>query len=133
MVYAYDPTPWYWDLAGYLFQLLFAAAVLSPFAAVAAWYLNRRHRQAGPAGRPGERGPGGGDADGDPHRGAARAVRHGAVVQPHEPTKLKKGHEGERDFLMSIGQRLKTPLTAIDGYTKLLPDGAVGPRRRPRS
>ena len=47
--------------------------------------------------------------------------------------KLKKAQDTERDFLMSVGHELKTPLTAIDGYAELLQDGAVEPRRRPRS
>ena len=42
--------------------------------------------------------------------------------------KLKKAQDTERDFLMSVGHELKTPLTAIDGYAELLQDGAVEPR-----
>ena len=128
MVYAYDPTPWYWDLAGYLFQLLFAAAVLSPFAAVAAWYLNRRIvkpvQQVAEASVV--------LADGGTPMAIPTKAPHELSVMAQSfnrmARKLKKAQDTERDFLMSVGHELKTPLTAIDGYAELLQDGAVEPR-----
>ncbi|OPZ45871.1 MAG: Alkaline phosphatase synthesis sensor protein PhoR [Actinobacteria bacterium ADurb.BinA094] len=42
--------------------------------------------------------------------------------------KLKRAQDTEKDFLMSVGHELKTPLTAIDGYAELLQDGAVDSR-----
>ena len=128
MVYAYDPTPWYWDLAGYLFQLLFAAAVLSPFAAAAAWYLNRRIvkpvQQVAEASVV--------LADGGTPMAIPTKAPHELSVMAQSfnrmARKLKRAQDTERDFLMSVGHELKTPLTAIDGYAELLQDGAVEPQ-----
>ena len=47
----------------------------------------------------------------------------------HMAEKLRKAQETERDFLMSVGHELKTPLTAIDGYAELLEDEAVDPKQ----
>ena len=128
VVYAYDPTPWYWQLAGYLFQLLFAAALLSPFAAVAAWYLNRRIvkpvQQVAQASVV--------LADGGTPMAIPTKAPHELSVMAKSfnrmARKLKKAQDTERDFLLSVGHELKTPLTAIDGYAELLQDGAVEPR-----
>ncbi len=128
MVYAYDPTPWYWDLAGYLFQLLFAAAVLSPFAAVAAWYLNRRIVK--PVQQVAEASVVLADG-GTPMAIPTKAPQELSVMAQsfnRMARKLRKAQDTERDFLMSVGHELKTPLTAIDGYAELLQDGAVEPR-----
>jgi signal transduction histidine kinase len=128
MVYAYDPTPWYWDLAGYLFQLLFAAAVLSPFAAVAAWYLNRRIVK--PVQQVAQASVVLADG-GTPMAIPTKAPQELSVMAQsfnRMARKLKKAQDTERDFLMSVGHELKTPLTAIDGYAELLQDGAVEPR-----
>jgi two-component system sensor histidine kinase BaeS len=127
-VYMYDPTPWYWQLFGYLFQLLFAAALLSPFAAVAAWYLNRRIvkpvQQVAAASVV--------LADGGmPMAIPTKAPQELSVMAQsfnRMARKLKKAQDTERDFLLSVGHELKTPLTAIDGYAELLQDGAVEPR-----
>jgi signal transduction histidine kinase len=126
--YVYDPTPWYWRLAAYLFQLLFAAAVVSPFAAVAAWYLNRRIvkpvQQVAEASVV--------LADGGTPMAIPTKAPHELSVMAQSfnrmARKLKKAQDTERDFLMSVGHELKTPLTAIDGYAELLQDGAVEPR-----
>jgi two-component system sensor histidine kinase BaeS len=127
-VYTYDPAPWYVALGRYLFSLVIALALLSPFAAAAAWYLNRRIvkpvQQVAEASVV--------LADG----GTPMAI---PTTAPHELSvmaksfnrmarKLKKAQDTERGFLLSVGHELKTPLTAIDGYVELLQDGAVEPR-----
>jgi hypothetical protein len=43
--------------------------------------------------------------------------------------RLRRAQDTERDFLLSVGHELKTPLTAIDGYAELLADGAVEPHQ----
>ena len=43
--------------------------------------------------------------------------------------KLHRAQDTERDFLLSVGHELKTPLTAIEGYAELLADGAVEPQQ----
>ncbi|HEX5642534.1 MAG TPA: HAMP domain-containing sensor histidine kinase [Thermoleophilia bacterium] len=127
VLYVYDPAPWWSHVVQYLLSLLIGLALLSPFAAVAAWYLNRRIVKP------------------------VQQVAHASVVLADGgipvaiPTKaplelsvmaqsfnrmarkLKKAQDTERDFLMSVGHELKTPLTAIDGYAELLQDGAVAP------
>jgi two-component system, OmpR family, sensor kinase len=40
---------------------------------------------------------------------------------------LTRAREAERQFLLSVSHELKTPLTAIVGYTEALADGAVTP------
>ena len=127
-VYAYDPTPWYWRLFGYFFQLLFALALLSPFAAVAAWYLNRRIVK--PVQQVAEASVVLADG-GMPMAIPTKAPQELSVMAQsfnRMARKLKKAQDTERDFLMSVGHELKTPLTAIDGYAELLQDGAVEPR-----
>ncbi len=127
VVYMYDPTPWYWQLPSYLFTLLFAAALVSPFAAVAAWYLNRRIvkpvQQVAQASVV--------LADGGTPMAIPTKAPHELSVMAQSfnrmARKLKKAQDTERDFLLSVGHELKTPLTAIDGYAELLQDGAVEP------
>ena len=123
--YGWVTPPWYDNLLQYVFMLVFGIAILSPFAAVAAWYLNRRIvkpvQQVAEASVV--------LADG----GTPMAI---PTKAPHELSvmalsfnrmacKLKKAQDTERDFLLSVGHELKTPLTAIDGYAELLQDGAV--------
>ena len=43
--------------------------------------------------------------------------------------KLRRAQDTEREFLLSVGHELKTPLTAIDGYAELLADDAVDPKQ----
>ena len=119
---------------GTCFSLLFAAALLSPFAAVAAWYLNRRIVKPVAAGRAGERGAGGrGDADGDPHQGTARAVRHGAVLQPHGP-QAEEG-AGHRARLPDVGRPRAQDAADGDRRVRRAAPGRGRRRRgrRPRS
>jgi signal transduction histidine kinase len=127
-VYMYDPTPWYWQLASYLFQLLFALALLSPFAAVAAWYLNRRIVR--PVQQVAQASVVLADG-GTPMAIPTKAPQELSVMAQsfnRMARNLKKAQDTERDFLLSVGHELKTPLTAIDGYAELLQDGAVEPR-----
>jgi len=127
LVYAYDPAPLYGQLLGYLLQLVFALALLSPFAAVAAWYLNRRIvkpvKQVAEASVV--------LADGGTPMAIPTKAPHELSVMAQSfnrmAHKLKKAQDTERDFLLSVGHELKTPLTAIDGYAELLQDGAVEP------
>ena len=128
MVYVYDPTPWYWQLPSYLFSLLFAAALLSPFAAVAAWYLNRRIVE--PVQQVAQASVVLADG-GTPMAIPTKAPQELSVMAQsfnRMARKLKKAQDTERDFLLSVGHELKTPLTAIDGYAELLADGAVDPK-----
>ena len=126
--YAYEPTAWYVQLLGYLFQLLFAALLLSPFAAIAAWYLNRRIVK--PVQQVAEASVVLADG-GTPMAIPTKAPQELSVMAQsfnRMARKLRKAQDTERDFLMSVGHELKTPLTAIDGYAELLQDGAVEPR-----
>jgi two-component system OmpR family sensor kinase len=41
---------------------------------------------------------------------------------------LRRAQEAERNFLLSVSHELKTPLTAIRGYTEAVEDGAIDPR-----
>ncbi len=128
VVYAYDPTPWYWQLPSYLFTLLFAAALVSPFAAVAAWYLNRRIVE--PVQQVAQASVVLADG-GTPMAIPTKAPQELSVMAQsfnRMARKLKKAQDTERDFLLSVGHELKTPLTAIDGYAELLADGAVDPK-----
>jgi len=133
MIFASDPRPWYWQvlnqLFGFLFAAAFAALLLAPFAALAAWYLNRRIvkpvRQVADASVVLADG-------GTPIPVPTEAPLELSVLADsfnRMAAKLRKAQETERDFLMSVGHELKTPLTAIDGYAELLQDEAVDPRQ----
>ena len=127
IVYVYDPTPWYLRLPRYFFTLLFSLALLSPFAAVAAWYLNRRIVK--PVQQVAQASVVLADG-GTPMAIPTKAPQELSVMAQsfnRMARKLKKAQDTERDFLMSVGHELKTPLTAIDGYAELLQDGAVEP------
>ena len=92
------------------------------------------HREAGAAGRRGERGAGRrGDADGHPHQGAARAVRHGAVVQPHGPQAEEGAGHGAR--LPDVGGPRAQDAADGDRRVRRAASGWGGraPERRPRS
>jgi two-component system sensor histidine kinase BaeS len=82
-----------------------------------------------------------------PIRRVAAATRALAANESHEPLptggptelaslaeafnrmtdELDASREAERDFLLSVSHELKTPLTAIRGYSEGLADGAFGP------
>lgn len=121
-------TPWYLRPIGWGFQALILYALLTPFAAVAAWYLNRRIvkpvRQVAEASVVLADG-------GTPMEIPTRAPQELSVMAQsfnRMAKKLKRAQDTEKDFLMSVGHELKTPLTAIDGYAELLQDGAVDSR-----
>jgi two-component system phosphate regulon sensor histidine kinase PhoR len=56
-------------------------------------------------------------------------VAHGgqgvAVIVLHDRTELVRAEAARRDFLSAVSHELKTPLTAIVGYTDTLLDGAL--------
>ena len=117
--------PWYLRVSPYFFYVLFGVMILSPVAAVAAWVLNRRIvkpvRQVSEASVVLADG-------GQPMEIPTQAPRELSVLAEsfnRMAAKLRRAQDTERDFLMSVGHELKTPLTAIDGYAELLADGAV--------
>lgn len=46
--------------------------------------------------------------------------------------RLEAASGRERDFLMSVGHDLRTPLTSIAGYAETLADGTIGPDELPK-
>jgi two-component system sensor histidine kinase BaeS len=46
-------------------------------------------------------------------------------------SRLERGRERERDFLMGVGHDLRTPLTTIKGYAEALASGDIGPDELP--
>jgi signal transduction histidine kinase len=118
---------WYFRPIQLGFQGIFIYALLAPFAAVAAWYLNRRLV------RPVEQ-----------VAAASVALADGRLPEPipeREPAelatlaasfnrmsaKLRQAEAAEQQFLQSVSHELKTPLTAIEGYAELLGEGDVSP------
>jgi two-component system OmpR family sensor kinase len=87
-----------------------------------------------------------------PIRRVAAATRALAADQSHEPLptrgtaelaslaqafnqmteQLARSRQAERDFLLSVSHELKTPLTAIRGYSEGLADGAFEPEEAAR-
>jgi len=133
MIFASEPSPWYRQvfdlLLGLLVATAFAALLFSPIAALAAWYLNRRIvrpvREVADASVVFADG-------GTPLPVPTEAPLELSVLAGsfnRMAAKLRTAQEAERDFLMSVGHELKTPLTAIDGYAELLQDEAVDPRQ----
>jgi signal transduction histidine kinase len=104
---------------------IYIYALLAPFAAIAAWYLNRRIV------RPVEQVAAASVelADGRlpepiPEQGAYELETLAASFNLMA-AKLKHAEATEQQFLLSVSHELKTPLTAIDGYAELLADGSV--------
>jgi len=127
--YHYVVPAWYWSWLQYLWTLAFGVAILCPFAAVAAWYLNRRIvrpvQQVAEASVVVAEG-------GQPMLIPTEAPRELSVLAGSfndMAIRLRRAQDTERDFLLSVGHELKTPLTAIDGYAELLADGAVEPQQ----
>ena len=123
--YDWVPTPAYVTWFQYLWTLLFGIAILSPFAAVAAWVLNRRIvkpvRQVSEASVVLADG-------GQPMQIPTRSPYELSVLADsfnRMAAKLRRAQDSEREFLLSVGHELKTPLTSIDGYAELLADDAV--------
>ena len=129
VVYYYGtPQPWWANVLQYGFTLVFGLVILSPFAAVAAWLLNRRIVK--PVQQVSEASvvlADGGEPMQVPTKAplelAALATSFNRMAQ-----RLRRAQDTEREFLLSVGHELKTPLTAIDGYAELLADGAVEPK-----
>jgi signal transduction histidine kinase len=125
--YGWGTPPWW---IGWVQQLVTAAVgvvVLSPFAAAAAWLLNRRIVK--PVRRVAEASVVLAEG-GEPMPVPTKAPRELSVLAAsfnELAARLRRAQETEHDFLLSVGHELKTPLTAIDGYTELLADGAVEP------
>jgi two-component system, OmpR family, sensor kinase len=75
-------------------------------------------------------------ADGrDPERvpvGGARELRELAESFNTMGEELVRARAAERSFLLSIGHELKTPLTAIRGYSEALEEGVLKPGRAVR-
>jgi two-component system, OmpR family, sensor kinase len=104
-------------------------AILSPFAAVAAWFLNRRIVK--PVQQVAEASVVLADG-GEPMPIPTKAPQELSVMAEsfnRMARKLRRAQDTEGDFLLSVGHELKTPLTAIDGYAELLADGAVDPKQ----
>jgi len=127
--YIYQPRTWPYAVLSYLLQLPFAILLLAPSAGVAAWYLNRRIvkpvQQVADASVVLAEG-------GTPIAVPTKAPRELSVMAHsfnRMANKLRRAQETERDFLLSVGHELKTPLTAIDGYAELLADDAVDPKQ----
>jgi len=119
------PAPLRWRAVEWLLGVILILAVLTLIASPAAWYLERRI--ARPVAEVAQ---------------ASRVMASGAYPKPLPvkgpaelvvlaesfntmANRLKRAERAEREFLLSVGHELKTPLTAIDGYAELLSDGAV--------
>ena len=123
--YAYVIPPWYLRLWEWLFALLFAVVVLSPFAAVAAWFLNRRIVK--PVQQVAEASVA--LADGSRHepiteKGPAELATMARSFN-RLSERLDEAEAAQREFVASVNHELKTPLTSLQGYGELLSDGAV--------
>ena len=123
--YPGQANPWYFGLYPRFVEGMFLYMVLAPFAAAAAWYLNRRlvkpvqqvaaaSAQVAQGKRP------------EPIevKGPAELATLAASFN-HMSQQLSQAQEAQHHFLMSVNHELKTPLTAIDGYAELLSEGAV--------
>jgi two-component system sensor histidine kinase BaeS len=115
-------------LSTYVFGLLIAAGAGGLLAAIAAFLVARR------ISRPVDRIAiaartltSGTHPEPVPVEGAAEiaslAISFNALV-----AQLQQAQEAERNFLLSVSHELKTPLTAIRGYSEAVEDGAIDPR-----
>lgn len=50
---------------------------------------------------------------------------HGMVIILHNVTEYRKFEETRKDFVANVSHEIKTPLTAIKGFTETLIDGAI--------
>jgi signal transduction histidine kinase len=116
---------WYFGLFPRFVEGMFLYMVLAPFAAVAAWYLNRRLvrpvQQVAAASTKLARGK---RPEPIMVKGPAELATLAASFNQMSD-KLTQAQAAQRHFLMSVSHELKTPLTAIDGYAELLSEGAV--------
>jgi two-component system phosphate regulon sensor histidine kinase PhoR len=51
--------------------------------------------------------------------------RMGGLIVLHDVTRLKKLENMRRDFVANVSHEIKTPITAIKGFTETLHDGAI--------
>jgi two-component system phosphate regulon sensor histidine kinase PhoR len=56
----------------------------------------------------------------------------GAVLTFHDITRLKKLEEVRKDFVANVSHEIKTPITAIIGYSETLLDGALDDKENAR-
>ncbi|MEZ5126706.1 MAG: HAMP domain-containing sensor histidine kinase [Thermoleophilia bacterium] len=127
--YAFSVEHWYWVALGYLLMAAVTALILSPLAAVAAWYLNRRIVK--PVQQVAQASVVLADG-GTPMTIPTKAPRELSILARsfnEMATRLRRAQDAEREFLLSVSHELKTPLTAIEGYAELLADEAVEPKR----
>jgi two-component system phosphate regulon sensor histidine kinase PhoR len=63
---------------------------------------------------------------------AIKAEITGAVLTFHDITRLKKLEEIRKDFIANVSHEIKTPITAIKGYSETLLDGALDDKENAR-
>ena len=116
---------WYLRPIQWGLQALFLYALLTPFAAVAAWYLRRRIvrpvaqvAEASAALAAGDR------PEPIPEEGPSelRVMARSFNTMARE---LEQAKQAQSAFVASVSHELKTPLTSLEGYGELLADGAV--------
>ena len=115
-------------LSPYVWGLLVAAVAGGLLAAAAAFLLARRIARpvdrVSAAARSLTRGT---HPDPVPVEGAAEIATLAAAFN-ELAAQLRQAQEAERNFLLSVSHELKTPLTAIRGYSEAVEDGAVDAR-----
>jgi signal transduction histidine kinase len=123
--YFWVTPPWYWELLPYPFLVLFTAALLSPFAAIAAWHLNRRIvkpvQQVADASVVLAEGS---SPQPIPEKGPAELATMARSFN-RLADRLDEAEAAQKEFVASVNHELKTPLTSLQGYGELLSDGAV--------
>ncbi len=60
---------------------------------------------------------------------STRGELSGIVLTFHDITRLKKLEEIRKDFVANVSHEIKTPITAIKGFTETLLDGALDDRK----
>jgi two-component system OmpR family sensor kinase len=70
-----------------------------------------------------------GDEPGELPVGGSRELRDLALSFNTMAAQLARARSAERSFLLSVSHELKTPLTAIRGYSEALDEGVLAPER----